>query len=145
MIVASSPIQILIVDDSPEDRQVYKRYLNKKGFEHQIIEAESGEEGLEILDNSAPDLILLDYLLPDCNGLDFIIELQSQRSLIPPIIMLTGQGSEGVAVEVMKRGVKDYLVKDKLTPEILVGSTINVLQQHRLPKFARQKSARSSS
>ena len=132
MIAASSPIQILIVDDSPEDREVYRRYLDRKGFKHQIIEAESGEEGLEILDNSVPDLILLDYLLPDCNGLDFIIELQSQRSLVPPIIMLTGQGSEGIAVEVMKRGVKDYLVKDRLSPEILVSSVVNVLQQHRL-------------
>ena len=131
MIVALSPIQILIVDDSPEDREVYKRYLNKK-FEHRVIEAESGEEALEILEDSVPDIILLDYLLPDCSGLDFIIELQSQRSLIPPIVMLTGQGSESVAVEAMKRGVKDYLVKDKLTPEILSSSITNVLQQHRL-------------
>lgn len=132
MIAASSPIQILIIDDSPEDREVYRRYLDRKEFEHQIIEAETGEEGFEILDNSVPDLILLDYLLPDCNGLDFTIELQSQTSQIPPIIMLTGQGSEGIAVEVMKQGVKDYLVKDKLTPEIFVSSIINVLQQHRL-------------
>ena len=131
MIVALSPIKILIVEDSPEDREVYKRYLDKK-FEHQIVEAESGEEGLEILENSAPDIILLDYLLPDCSGLDFIVELQSQNSLIPPIVMLTGQGNEGVAVEAMKRGVKDYLVKDKLTPEILASSITNVLQQHRL-------------
>ena len=131
MNVALSPIQILVVDDSPQDREVYKRYLNKK-FKHQITEAESGEEGLEILENLAPDIILLDYLLPDCSGLDFIIELQSQRSQIPPIVMLTGQGSEGVAVEAMKRGVKDYLVKDKLTPDILSSSIINVLQQNRL-------------
>ena len=131
MIVALSPIKILIVDDSPEDREVYKRYLNNQ-FEHQIIEAESGEEGLEMLEVSAPDIILLDYLLPDSSGLDFIVELQSQRSLIPPIVMLTGQGSQSVAVEAMKRGVKDYLVKDKLTPEILTSSITNVLQQSRL-------------
>ena len=124
---------ILIVDDSPEDREVYRRYLGKGSLvSYKIIEAESGADGLEQLALLQPDLILLDYLLPDFDGLELIEEFKIQIGLIPPIIMLTGQGNEIIAVEAMKSGVKDYLVKNKLTPEILQSAIKNVLQQERL-------------
>ncbi|PSB09691.1 histidine kinase [Pleurocapsa sp. CCALA 161] len=124
---------ILIVDDSAEDREICRRYLGKEiTVNYKIIEAESGEEGLEQFALIQPDLILLDYLLPDCNGSEFIKELQAQINFIPPIIMLTGQGNETVAVEVMKKGAKDYLVKGQLTFETLATSVKNVLQQNYL-------------
>lgn len=124
---------ILIVDDCVEDRKAYRRYLSKEiVFNYEIVEVESGEEGLEQLALVQPDLILLDYLLPDLDGLEFIEELKAQESQIPPIIMLTGEGNEAIAVEAMKSGVKDYLIKGKLTPETLTTSVKNVLQQHYL-------------
>ena len=123
---------ILIVEDSPEDREVYHRYLSKEVvFNYQIVEAECGEDGLKLA-SMQPDLILLDYLLPDLTGLEFIEELKTQEYKIPPVIMLTGQGNETIAVEAMKSGVKDYLVKGRLAPEILLASVKNVLQQHSL-------------
>ena len=129
------PVKILIIDDSVEDRELYRRYLSKQArFDYKIIEAESAEEGLEELEIS-PDLILLDYLLPDSNGLEFLAELQLLNIKIPPIIMLTGEGNEAVAVEAMKSGVKDYLIKGKLTPNSLVGAINNALQQQRLKKL----------
>ncbi len=122
---------ILIVDDSFEDREVYRRYLQGELFSsYKIMETESGEEGLEQLALIQPDLILLDYLLPDFTGLEFIEELKAQFDRVPPIIMLTGQGNETVAVEAMKSGVKDYLIKGNLTAEILIAAVKNVLQQH---------------
>ncbi len=124
---------ILIVEDSAEDREIYRRYLSKEvTSKYKIVEAESGEDALEQLASMQPDLILLDYLLPDFNGLELIEELKTQIRKIPPIIMLTGQGNELVAVEAMKSGVKDYLVKGKLTAETLTISIKNVLQQHHL-------------
>ncbi len=135
MSINQRPVKILIIDDSAEDREVYRRYLNKQArFDYEIIEAESAEQGLEELEMS-PDLILLDYLLPDGNGLEFLVELQSLKIKLPPIIMLTGAGNEAVAVEAMKNGVKDYLVKGKLTPNSLIGAINNVLQQQRLKKL----------
>ena len=124
---------ILIIDDCAEDRELYRRYLNRdRVVVYSIAEVESGEDALEKLQFIQPDLILLDYLLPDLNGLEFIEELKRQTHKLPPIIMLTGQGSEAIAVEAMKSGVKDYLVKGQLTPEKLSLSVNNVLQQTRL-------------
>ncbi len=139
MVINQYPINILIIEDSEEDQEVYRRCLNQQTqFDYQITAVESGSEGLEKLEKSLPDLILLDYLLPDCNGLEFIDELQSQRSRIPPIIMLTGHGSEAVAVKAMKSGVKDYLVKVNLTSDILINAIANVFQQQHLRKLFTQ-------
>ena len=127
---------ILVVDDSAEDRATYRRYLNPEAISsYKIVEAESGEDGLEQLVSLEPDLILLDYLLPDFDGLEFIEELKTILSNIPPIIMLTGQGNEMIAVEAMKKGVKDYLSKGRLTPDILISTIKNVLQQHHLQRL----------
>ncbi len=129
----SGQYTILIVDDSTEERAVYCRYLNEENLSvYKIVEAKSGEEGLSLLESMQPDLILLGYLLPDFDGLEFLTRLKRQLEVIPPTIMITGQGNEMVAVEAMKSGVKDYLVKDKLTPEILTTSVQRVLQQHHL-------------
>ncbi len=124
---------ILIVDDSAEDRSVCRRYLNQENLStYNIFEAESGEEGLSFLASMQPDLILLGYLLPDFDGLEFLARSKRQSEAIPPIIMITGEGNEMVAVEAMKNGVKDYLVKDQLTSKILTTSVQKVLQQHHL-------------
>jgi signal transduction histidine kinase len=130
--MTSREYTILIVDDSIEDRATYCRYLSSKLMvSYQIIETESGESGLEQTSSIQPDLILLDYLLPDCNGLEFIQKLK-QIAKLPPIIMLTEEGNVGIAVKAMKNGVEDYLIKGQLTPEILAASVRNVLQQNDL-------------
>ncbi|MEL6578343.1 MAG: ATP-binding protein [Cyanobacteria bacterium J06621_12] len=133
------PYTILIVDDSPEDRHAYHRYLSQElTSKYKIVEAQSGDEGLTQLTLLQPDLILLDYLLPDFNGLEFIEELKAQVGQVPPIIMLTGQGNEVVAVEAMKQGVKDYLIKGKLTPKTLTTTVKSVIQQSHLQSLLTQ-------
>ena len=97
--MTSSEKIVLIVDDNLDDRYTYRRYLSQDAINtYQIIEAETGEEGLEFNHKNNPDLILLDYLLPDMDGLEFIRELKTSYDCLPPIIMLTGEGNESIAV-----------------------------------------------
>jgi two-component system, cell cycle sensor histidine kinase and response regulator CckA len=112
---------ILLVDDSLEDRMTYRRYLMlDKQHAYKILEAETGQEGLLLCQQHFPDVILLDYLLPDMDGLEFLDELKTQfdgASL--PVIMLTGQGNEQIAAQTIKSGAAEYLIKKNLTPESL--------------------------
>lgn len=128
--------RVLIIDDSQEDRSTYRRYLHKDIHESfEVIEADSAEMGLEICQKCLPDVILLDYLLPDIDGLTFLEMLNQQlgESCIP-VVMLTGQGNEMVAIQAMKRGVADYLIKGNLTAEML-GRTVN----HAIAQFQLQQ------
>lgn len=112
---------IVIIDDCLEDRDTYRRYLLKDDtYTYQIFGEECGEDGLELCSLVKPDVILLDFLLPDINGLEFLSELQLQMGKTNlPVIMLTGQGNEAIAVQAMKSGASDYLVKGETTAESL--------------------------
>jgi signal transduction histidine kinase/DNA-binding NarL/FixJ family response regulator len=124
---------ILIVDDSEVDRETYCRYLNSaRDLDCQIVARESAESALQLCKSEFPDVILLDYLLPDADGLEFLRELRELRGSLPIVIMLTGQGNESVAVEAMKYGVKDYLIKGKLTREKLTTAIINAITTQKL-------------
>ncbi|HEX4794434.1 MAG TPA: response regulator [Humisphaera sp.] len=111
--MSEKPCRILIVDDSVEDRQVYRRRIAQDtSTAYEFLEASVGEEGLAISRRERPDCILLDYNLPDLNGLEFIERLRRQDGDAPtPVVMLTGQGNEAVAVDAIKKGAQDYLVK----------------------------------
>lgn len=110
----------MLIDDSEIDREVYRRYL-QTDLEHKysFVEAQTGEEALELYAQCQPDIILLDYLLPDLNGLEWLILWQGQYRDFCPVIVLTGQGDENIAVQFIKQGAADYLVKDRITPEKL--------------------------
>src|SRR6185437_9076360 len=107
--MTETPVRILIVDDSPEDRVDYRRRLardNAGGY--RFFETALGEEGLGLAQREKPDCILLDYNLPDLDGLTFLDRLRAEDGeATTPVVMLTGQGSESVAVESLKRGAQD--------------------------------------
>jgi signal transduction histidine kinase len=117
-------IRILIVDDSREDRHTFRRYLERcKEPEYSVVEAECGEDGLVQCRHLLPDCILLDYNLPDVNGVEFISRLHAElNDDTPAIVILTGVGNETLAVACMKAGAQDYLVKgislDRVSPAI---------------------------
>ena len=113
--------RILIVDDNPTDRELYRRFLsNDTGGSWQFVEAETAEAGLQLLDSARPECVLLDYRLPDLDGMQFLAEWKRRR--LPadcPVVMLTNYGSEELVVEALKSGASDYLKKGSLTPELL--------------------------
>ncbi len=106
-------VKILIVEDSAEDRYVFRRKLQSSEVcDFTIAEACTGNEGMLACSDFQPDCILLDYNLPDLNGVEFIARLQKEfAGAEPAIVMLTGLGSETLAVEALKAGAQDYLVK----------------------------------
>ena len=111
--MSDKPLRILIVDDSPEDRESYRRRIARdSSVAYEFLETSLGEEGLVLARRERPDCILLDYNLPDLDGLVFLDRLRAEdNEMLIPVIMLTGQGNETVAVESLKRGAQDYLVK----------------------------------
>ena len=122
---------ILIVDDSPHDRATCKRYLQRDPDRNYTLwEEDLSRKGLVAAQVVKPDCILLDYRFPDIDGLQFLSQLQvllGQR--MPAVVMLTGSDREGVAIEAMKRGAQDYLVKDNLTQEGLWRAVRNAIEK----------------
>jgi signal transduction histidine kinase len=118
---SSVSLRVLIVDDSPEDRALYRRLIAKAGqCECAIREVGTGQEGLALYRKDGCDCILLDYCLPDLSGLEFLDKLADEEvGLSTSVIMLTGEGTEFVASEAMERGAQDYLVKADLTADLL--------------------------
>ncbi len=120
-------ITVLIVDNSYEDRQRYENYLLQSKQRYTILSESTGNAALDLYQRFHPDIILLEYVLPDMDGLEFLAKLkqkQKQHSYIPPVIMITGCGNENIAVRAIKSGFQDYLVKQQVTAELL-NSTIN--------------------
>lgn len=104
---------ILIIDDSEDDQRLYKRALQDFDRFYRLVMASSALGGLECMTDTMPDLILLDYNLPDLDGLSLMKKLAEEHSGVPiPIVILTGEGSTALAVDAMKNGADDYLVKD---------------------------------
>lgn len=120
-------LKILIVDDDEVDRMAVRRALSKAGFEMEIVEAEDISTALASLKNLQFDCAFLDYRLPDGDGLELIKNMRFMGVKVPSIV-LTGQGDEQIAVEMMKAGASDYLSKSRVSPETLSQTVRNAMR-----------------
>lgn len=110
---------IIVIDDSPDDRMLYRRTLQKVADKsYSVTEAGDGEEGLCHLDADNPVCVLLDYSLPGHNGIEVLKQIRGKHPFVP-VVMLTGQGNENVAVAAMQEGAQNYILKSTITAEIL--------------------------
>ncbi len=126
--------RILIVDDSAEDRESYRRLLREDStYEYEISETDSGEDGLARCTSGEPDCVLLDYHLPDLDGLEFLNELFGMESdSRTAVVMLTGVGNATVAVEAMKNGAQEYLVKGEFSQNEFQRAVDSAIQKNEL-------------
>lgn len=99
--------RILIVDDDPEIRQLLTDYLARNNFE--AIPAGSGRELWQMMAKHAIDLVVLDLMLPDADGLSLCRDLRAKSGL--PVLMLTARGEETDRILGIEMGADDYLVK----------------------------------
>ncbi len=123
--------KILIVDNNSEDRNVLRRHLLKDvESSYTIFEENTGAMSLAWCRSEKPDCILLDYNLPDMNGLEFLAELADTSGSLPfPVVVMTGVSLEPIAVQAMKSGAQDYLVKGNITTENLHRAIQNAIER----------------
>jgi signal transduction histidine kinase/DNA-binding response OmpR family regulator len=131
---------ILLIDDDGLDRRAVRRALREGGVMATLVEAPDRAAALAALADRTFDCILLDYLLPGADGLAVLREIRA-RGIATPILMMTGQGDEQLAVDIMKAGATDYLIKGALSPERLaqsIRSAVRVGQAERQAALAEQ-------
>ena len=100
--------KLLIVDDEHMILELASMVLTSKGFDVSVVD--NAPESYELIEREKPALVLLDYMMPKVNGLDALKEIR-KRFPNTYVIMFTGKGSEEVAVELMKAGASDYILK----------------------------------
>jgi len=119
--------RILVVDDEPQMLEILKLYLSREGFH--VHTAADGEAALSAFEAHAPDLVVLDLMLPKLDGLTVFKRMRAQRAV--PIIMLTARGDEVDRVLGLELGADDYVVKP-FSPREVVARIKNALR-HRAP------------
>lgn len=106
---SDQPIRVLYIEDDSGQARLMQKRLGRAGYCVEL--AADGQEGLATIKDRAFDLLIVDYRIPGISGLEVIQQLAGD-SCLPPTVMVTGAGDEKTAVEAMKLGAGDYLVKD---------------------------------
>jgi signal transduction histidine kinase len=120
-------LKILVVDDDEVDRITVRQSLIKAGVKMELSEVSDGSSALSTLRNNAFDCVFLDYRLPDQDGLTLIYKLRASEIKVP-LVVLTAQGDEQIAVELMKAGATDYLPKSRVSSETLTQILRNAIR-----------------
>lgn len=109
---------ILIVEDEKPLAEAYKTILERHG--HQIVIAGDGEEGLAVIGQKEPDLVLLDMKMPRMSGLDFLRQLEKDGPAMSRVIVFSNQDAQQDIDEAFRLGAKRYLLKSWAAPQDLV-------------------------
>ena len=122
-------VKILVVDNEV-DRMAVRQALMAAGVQVELTEASGCASALAALQQQVFDCVFLDYRLPDGNGSSLVRQVRSM-GITTPLIVLTSQGDEQIAVQVMKAGACDYISKGKLSPESLYQVLRQAIRVHR--------------
>jgi DNA-binding response OmpR family regulator len=125
-VAESSHGTVLVVDDEPTIVEVVGRYLERAGYES--LRAADGREALRVAEASRPDLIVLDLMLPEVDGLEVMRRLHGRPGPPVPVILLTARGEESDRLVGLRRGADDYVVKP-FSPAELVARVDAVLRR----------------
>ncbi len=124
--------RLLLVEDTPSIMRLYHEVLKKLDVD--LLDAETGARALEILDETIPDIVLLDIELPDANGIDILRRIRA-RNLPCAVVVVTAHGSVKVAVEAMREGAYDFIIKP-FPPDRLIVTVRNALERRQLQTLA---------
>jgi excisionase family DNA binding protein len=116
---------VLIVDDDPKLREYIRVNLEMEGYS--VKEAGSAEEGLGVLEESTPDLVLLDVMMPEVDGWEMLRRVQERHGVGGiPVIMFSGKVDEKAAAEATSRGAQGFIGKP-FNPQALINQTKQLL------------------
>lgn len=107
-------LNILIAEDNDDDAELIKRHISKAGIMYKYRVVETRHDFMKAIHELKPDLILSDYNMPNFNGMQ---ALMMRKDMVPlvPFVLVTGSLNEDIAVECMKAGADDYVIKENLT------------------------------
>lgn len=126
-------VNVLVVDDDPAFRNLCRLYLQDDSrIGYHVLEAASGADAMGICGAEPLDCLLIDYNLPDASGTTLLRELRNLCGPLTPMILLTGLGSEDIAIEAMHAGAADYIPKDRISEESLTRAISNAVERSRL-------------
>ena len=132
-------MKILIIDDDKVDRSSLKRDLKNTHLVSKIVEAETGHEGIERFKEESFDCVLLDYYLPDIEGVEVLQKLISIGGEFIIIIAITGTANETMPERMIGAGASDYMIKDEIDTRILERVLRYALKQKKLKeKFEKE-------
>lgn len=139
----NNTFNILIVDDEPDVVNTFARLFRRlhpspPKISYQVLQALEGKEAMSILTTQRVDCVLLDYNMPGGNGL-FWLKKMLNLNKDTAIIMITGAGNENIAVEAMKNGAMDYLVKGAISIEDLERAILNAVDKIEMRKTLEQQ------
>lgn len=111
--------RLLIVEDDPYVQRMYRRMFSFQNF--LVTTASDGVSGLECINNDKPDLVLLDIMLPDMNGLEVLAKIKNNPNTKEiPVLMLTNVGDEKIMEEAKKLGADCYMIKSDFSPDQVI-------------------------
>ncbi|HUU63022.1 MAG TPA: response regulator [Dehalococcoidia bacterium] len=138
----SEKIEVLLIEDNPGDARLIQEMLTEAGEAWFRVEyADRLSRGLEHLKNGGVDVVLLDLSLPDGQGLDAFEKVQAQVPAVP-VVVLTGFDDETLAVEAIRHGAQDYLVKGDVDSKVLYRAVRYSVERKRAVEDAKRYSKR---
>lgn len=132
---------VLIVEDQEDHRLLLAHMLSLSSHQCEVISCQDGNSALELLETNDFNCIFLDYDLPGLDGIE-ILRLVLLRNPDQAVIMVTARGNEELAVEAMKSGAADYLVKGNLKRENIDRALMRILERNRLRQVIRDQEKR---
>ncbi|KAM3091356.1 response regulator [Phormidesmis sp. 146-12] len=138
--MAEQPIQVLLVEDNPADVRLLLEILKESSNRFVVTQVARLDEAINHLTIASFDVILLDLTLPDSLGLETFLKLHQRVSAIP-IVVLTGLDDETLTLKAMQEGAQDYLVKGKVTGDLLARSLRYAIERQRAEQKIREQAA----
>ena len=115
---------VLIIEDEEDIRELYADMLRDGGYG--VVEAADGDEGLKAALNEPWDIMLLDIMIPQLDGISLLRNVKNQEALkTKPILLLTNLGSEDLIAEAFELGADGYLIKAEITPDNIMDEVAN--------------------